>query len=89
MVCCLLAFLEFYYLVRCNHITESTLKAINITLAQFHTKHTIFEETSIRINFNLPQQHSLRHYQRNIELFGAPNGLCSSITELKHIKVVK
>lgn len=24
-----------------------------------------------------------------IQAFGAPNGLCSSITELKHIKVVK
>jgi hypothetical protein len=29
------------------------------------------------------------HYRRNIELFGAPNGLCSSITESKHIQAVK
>ncbi|KAH9975649.1 hypothetical protein BJV74DRAFT_862382 [Russula compacta] len=33
--------------------------------------------------------HSLEHYRRNIQLFGAPNGLCSSITESKHIKAVK
>lgn len=29
------------------------------------------------------------HYVRNIRLFAAPNGLCSSITENKHIKAVK
>lgn len=29
------------------------------------------------------------HYFSMIRLFGAPNGLCSSITESKHIKAVK
>ena len=29
------------------------------------------------------------HYVNSIILFGSPNGLCSSITELKHIKAVK
>ena len=29
------------------------------------------------------------HYCRLIQAFGAPNGLCSSITESKHIKAVK
>ena len=43
----------------------------------------------MRIDFNLPRQHSLGHYRRNIQLFGAPNGLCSSITKSKHIKAVK
>jgi len=38
---------------------------------------------------SLPQQHSLVHYIRSIILFGSPNGLCSSITESKHIKAVK
>jgi hypothetical protein len=37
----------------------------------------------------LPRQHSLKHYCLLIQLFGAPNGLCSSITESKHIKAVK
>ena len=31
----------------------------------------------------------MKHYIDMIQLFGAPNGLCSSITELKHIKAVK
>jgi hypothetical protein len=38
---------------------------------------------------SLPRQHSLIHYRRLIQMFGAPNGLCSSITESKHIKAVK
>ena len=39
--------------------------------------------------FSLPRQHSLVHYYKNIKDFGAPNGLCSSITESKHIVAVK
>ncbi|KAH9988482.1 hypothetical protein BJV77DRAFT_1061409 [Russula vinacea] len=39
--------------------------------------------------FNLPRQHSLTHYIKLIWEYGSPNGLCSSITESKHIKAVK
>ena len=39
--------------------------------------------------FSLPHQHFLLYYCRLIELFGAPNGVCTSITENKHIKAVK
>jgi hypothetical protein len=31
----------------------------------------------------------MKHYPDLIRLFGAPNGLCSSMTENKHIKAVK
>ncbi|KAG8214834.1 hypothetical protein J3R82DRAFT_9991 [Butyriboletus roseoflavus] len=34
-------------------------------------------------------KHAAKHYPELIHLFGVPNGLCSSITENKHIKVVK
>jgi hypothetical protein len=37
----------------------------------------------------MPRQHSIMHYHALIRLFGAPNGLCSSITESKHIRAVK
>jgi len=89
MVRCLAAFLEFCYLVRRNTITETTLEEISTALANFHKQRIIFLESGVRIDFNLPRQHSLDHYRRNIQLFGAPNGLCSSITESKHIKAVK
>ena len=39
--------------------------------------------------FALPRQHSLVHYVDLICAFDAPNELCSSITESKHIKAVK
>ena len=37
----------------------------------------------------MPCQHSLVHYKLNIQEFGAPNGLCSSITDSQHIIAVK
>lgn len=36
-----------------------------------------------------PRQHSIVHYLHFIRAFGALNGLCSSITESKHIQAVK
>ena len=37
----------------------------------------------------MPRQHSIMHYHSLIQLFGAPNGLCLSITESKYIQAVK
>jgi hypothetical protein len=31
----------------------------------------------------------VKHFRLLIQMFGAPNGLCSSITESRHIKAVK
>ncbi|KAF8805250.1 hypothetical protein BYT27DRAFT_7052670, partial [Phlegmacium glaucopus] len=39
--------------------------------------------------FSLPRQHSLCHYISKIELFASPNGICSLITECRHITAVK
>ncbi|KAG2032648.1 hypothetical protein BDR03DRAFT_873467, partial [Suillus americanus] len=49
----------------------------------------IFKTTEIVKTLSLLRQHSLQHYIHLICLFGAPNGLCSSITECKHIKSIK
>ncbi len=60
------------------------------TLAEFHRLRPIFEDVGVRPDgFSLPRQHALVHYVRAIQLFGSPNGLCSSITESRHITVVK
>ncbi|KAF8469365.1 hypothetical protein DFH94DRAFT_795797 [Russula ochroleuca] len=74
MVRAISAFLEFCYLT---------------AIARFQQEHTIFIETEVRIDFSLPRQHSLFHYHSLIQQFGAPNGLCSSITESRHITAVK
>ncbi|KAF8220322.1 hypothetical protein L208DRAFT_1121370, partial [Tricholoma matsutake] len=49
----------------------------------------IFRDVGVHDDFSLPHQHSLGHYRHLIQLFGAPNGLCLTITESKHIKAVK
>jgi hypothetical protein len=83
------AFLDFCYLVRRNILTEKSLEEIQDALARFHQYREIFKTTGTVTTFSLPRQHSMVHYVHCIRLFGAPNGLCSSITESKHIKAVK
>jgi hypothetical protein len=59
-------------------------------LRRFHRHCEIFWASGVRPDgFNLPRQHSLTHYIKLIWEYGLPNGLCSSITESKHIKAVK
>ncbi|KAF9790606.1 hypothetical protein BJ322DRAFT_1104263 [Thelephora terrestris] len=83
-------FLDFCYLARQNVLTEDSLDALGTALERFHHYREIFRVSGVRPDgFSLPRQHSLKHYRRNIENFGAPNGLCSSITESKHITAVK
>ncbi|KAI6032471.1 hypothetical protein EDC04DRAFT_2605126 [Pisolithus marmoratus] len=83
------SFLKFCYLVHRNVITEPTLIAIEDTLASFHSHHGIFHNAGVVTMFSLPQQHAMKHYPYLICQFSMPNGLCSSITESKHIKAVK
>ena len=89
MVQALSAFMDFCYLVRRNILDESTLDDIDTAVVKFHAYCVVFEEVGIRSNFSLPRQHSVKHFWLLIQMFGAPNGLCSSITESKHIKAVK
>ena len=79
------AFQEFCYIVRHDIITEKMLNDLQDALTRFHANRTIFETSGIRPDgFALPRQHSMVHYLSMIRCFGAPNGLCSSITESKH-----
>ncbi|KAG6838700.1 hypothetical protein C0991_009409, partial [Blastosporella zonata] len=83
-------FLEFCYLVRRSVLDEDDLNAIDEAVANFHRDRKVFEELGVRPDgISLPRQHSLVHYRILIQEFGAPNGLCSSITESAHIKAVK
>jgi hypothetical protein len=86
---CFRTFLEFCYIVRQDIITEDTLQQLSNCLERFHRYQQIFQDTGIRLDgFSLLRQHALCHYSMLIRLFGAPNGICSSITESKHIKAV-
>jgi hypothetical protein len=89
MVRAVSAFTEFCYLVRRSQIDETTLASIEAAVERFHREREIFIEVGVREDFSLPRQHSLNHYSSLIRLFGAPNGICLSITESKHIESVK
>ena len=82
------SFMEFCYLVWHNIITEDDILAINNAVTKFHVERSIFDDVRPD-GYSLPCQHSLVHYTFLIQEFGAPNGLCSSITESKHIKAIK
>ncbi|KAI6147685.1 hypothetical protein BKA82DRAFT_4329832 [Pisolithus tinctorius] len=58
-------------------------------LACFHLYCEVFWNAQVVAMFSLPQQHAMKHYPYLICQFSTPNGLCSSITESKHIKAVK
>ncbi|KAK0237593.1 hypothetical protein EDD85DRAFT_921282 [Armillaria nabsnona] len=100
MVQALAAFMDFCYHVCWSVIDENDLVKIDAAVAKFHQEQEIFRTVSVRKDevrndgthidaFSLPRQHALSHYRHLIQEFGAPNGLCSSITKSKHIKAVK
>ena len=89
IMCTFRAFTEFCYLVHRNVITDSALNSINDAIERFHRYREVFKTTGVASTFSLPRQHSVKHYPELIQLFGTPNGLCSSITENKHIAAVK
>jgi hypothetical protein len=90
MLYALQSFLEFCYIAWHDLITEKTLSNLEDALTHFCKYWTVFQEEGVRMaGFSLSQQHSMNHYPAMICQFRAPNGLCSSITEAKHIKAVK
>jgi len=90
MVQCIAAFLDACYLVRRADINEDTVAELQTAIRRFHEYREIFRDHAVRpTGFSLPRQHSLTHYPHQILEFGAPSGLCSSITESRHITAVK
>lgn len=86
----LASFLEVCYLARRSFLTDSTLVQLEEAHERFKQHRVVFKDSGVRPNgFSLPRQHSLEHYPQHIRNFGAPNGICSSMTEAKHIKAVK
>jgi hypothetical protein len=82
------AFLKFCYIARRDVIVEEDLEDLQDAVSRFHSYREVF--APIRSNgFSLPRQHAMVHYAQLIRLFAAPNGVCTSITESKHIRAVK
>src|SRR5258708_3326561 len=90
MVQCIATFLDACYLVCRAAINEDTIAELQMAIAQVQEYREIFRVHGVRPRgFSLPRQHSLIHYPHQIREFGAPAGLCSSITESRHITAVK
>ena len=90
MVRCLSVFLDACYIARHQDIDTAALNKFEAALVEFFKLHEVFRTLGARpTGFSLPRQHSLVHYRRQVEDFGAPGGLCSSITESHHITAVK
>ena len=82
-------FMNACYIARRNAITAPALEQFRECVKKFHKLRNAFIEAGVRESISLPRQHALKHFYNSIHLFGSPNGLCSSITESKHIKAVK
>jgi hypothetical protein len=90
IVKCLSALLDATYIVRRQDIGQDDLDSLNTALDKFWRLREVFRTHGVRPDgFSLPRQHALFHLCRQIEDFGAPGGLCSSITESRHITAVK
>ena len=89
MVQAIFTFLKFCYIAQQDIIDTKSLAALEDALSRFYQLQTIFEEHVHTKGFNLPWQHFLEHFAVLIWMFGAPNGLCSSITESKYVNAVK
>ncbi|KAH9857661.1 hypothetical protein C2E23DRAFT_719558 [Lenzites betulinus] len=85
------SFLEFCYIARRSEHFPATIEGMQDACSKFWQYREIFRSVPgvLKKDFNLPRQHSMLHYERHIWNFGAPSGLCTSITESKHIKAVK
>ena len=90
IVMCIAAFLDACYIARRQEIDRQALDSLDTALDKFWQLREVFRTSGVRPKgFMLPRQHALFHYCRQIEDFGAPGGLCSSITESRHITAVK
>ncbi|KAI0669487.1 hypothetical protein C8Q78DRAFT_1070632 [Trametes maxima] len=83
-------FLEFCYIICREKHTPCSLSSMRDALQRFHMYREVFHIPGVWPDrFSLPRQHSCVHYEDRIWAFAAPVGLCSLITESKHIPAVK
>jgi hypothetical protein len=84
------AFLQFCYLARRHALDTEDLRQMQVALDEFHQFRKVFETTGVRKeNDHPPRQHAMMHYPKFIREYGAPNGICTSITESRHITAIK
>ncbi|KAH9927359.1 uncharacterized protein B0H18DRAFT_1118615 [Fomitopsis serialis] len=90
IVCMVHEYLEFAYRIRHPIQTDTKLDECEAHLTEYHRHREFLRHAGVRPEgFSLPRQHSHGHTPRHTWNFGALYGLCTSLTESKHIKAVK
>jgi hypothetical protein len=89
MVRCGRELLECLYRIRADEHDDNSLAELAEHEQLYVQLREIFRTTGVREDFNLPRQHGLFHFGPNIKRFGSANGLCTTLTESKHRKVIK
>ena len=83
------ALLDFVYLAQYPMHSNQTLDALDDALERFHAHKDVFIELGIRVDFNFPKIHGLRHYRRRIEYMGSADNYNTKFTERLHIDMAK
>ncbi|KAH9907674.1 uncharacterized protein B0H18DRAFT_898122 [Fomitopsis serialis] len=90
LVCMAHEYLEFAYRIRHPIQTDKKLDECEAHLAEYHRHREFLRNAGVRPDgFSIPRQHAHGHTPRHTWNFGALYGLCTSLTESKHIKAVK
>ncbi|KAI0732760.1 hypothetical protein C8Q72DRAFT_773966, partial [Fomitopsis betulina] len=83
-------YLEFAYIIQHPEQTEDTLQCTDKAYDRYRQHREIFRLMGARPDgFSMPRQHGQCHASRHTRNFAALYGLCTSITENKHITAVK
>ena len=82
-------YLEYAYLIRQPEQTDDMLRRADEAHARYRHYREVFRHAGVRPTFSIPRQHAPTHASRHTRNFGALYGLCTSITENKHIFAVK
>ncbi|KAJ6599632.1 hypothetical protein B0H10DRAFT_1825166 [Mycena sp. CBHHK59/15] len=83
------ALLDFLYLAQYPIHSDETLAQLDDALNRFHDNKDIFVDLGIRMNFNLPKLHFLRHYKLLITRFGTTDNFNTEYAERLHIDLAK
>ena len=89
MICAVCDHIKFSHLIHQDVHDTDLLQALHDILKRFHENCEIFRSSGVVHHFNYPCQHALKPNVHLIHEYGSPNGLCSSMTDNKHIKAIK
>ncbi|EJF60366.1 hypothetical protein DICSQDRAFT_147841 [Dichomitus squalens LYAD-421 SS1] len=89
LVCATRSLLHFAFLAQYPIHDDTTLKALENCLYDFHKSRDVFLDLDIPSGFNIPKLHSLLHYVRCVKLYGTTDNYNTETSERLHIDFAK